>query len=469
MRIRMHRKSLLWIVSGLFLLATQPVWGAHYRLIPLAQEGALNGRATDLNDAGTVVGFSQFPALASGGLVYKGYVWTEAGYETLTPLAIHVAKDKNLSFTKAWGINAAGHLAGESGYSNASDGDCKAVIKTAGPLRHPAPLQAGIVSRGCGINASGEICGQSGTTAAVWQAEALTLVPLAESTQSIALGINDAGDVVGEAQMATGKRPFLKRGSVVSELPPLAGMNQGSAQDINAAGSAAGWMVLNGYQDVAVLWKGESVVALPGLGMMMGCKAFGLNTAHEVVGQSQIPGSGWPMKWGAVLWKEAESVVDLSLLVSPETRAAWHMACATAINSHGWITGYGTFNNREAGFVLKPEITQSVGGTIITMLPGYPLPVKGGTVCLEGTGLTAETGDDGRFFIADVPEGTFELVFSAEGLKSKIISVTISEADDVVISETETLLVAGLSGDVDGSARLDMTDAHRALTGSAGL
>jgi len=65
----------------------------------------------------------------------------------------------------------------------------------------------------------------------------------------------------------------------------------------------------------------------------------------------------------------------------------------------------------------------TITGIVTNALTGQPLP--GATVRVDGTGLSATTGSDGRFVLSGVPSGTRTLRTSASGFVTETRTVTV--------------------------------------------
>lgn len=87
-------------------------------------------------------------------------------------------------------------------------------------------------------------------------------------------------------------------------------------------------------------------------------------------------------------------------------------------------------------FVLTAIPTYTVSGTV-TDAGGTAL--EGATVVIEGTGLSAVTGSDGSYAIADVEEGTYDITASKEGYVSQTKTVTVNSdvTVDFVLEEAQ--------------------------------
>jgi probable HAF family extracellular repeat protein len=132
---------------------------------------------------------------------------------------------------------------------------------------------------------------------------------------SIAWGMNDLGQVVGESHPPGGSRPVLWNNDAAHSpfaLPLLAGDNYGVASKINNWGH--------------ILGSSAASDALTG-----------------TVGPARL-----------VIWRdggvfEIQGLLDAAL-------AGWTITAATGINNVGQISGFGTFNGETHGFILTPVI-----------------------------------------------------------------------------------------------------------------
>lgn len=173
------------------------------------------------------------------------------------------------------------------------------------------------------FNQSGQAAGyasndQIGQHAVLWKNDAKhTVVDLGVfpgDWTSVAWGINDAGQVVGESHPAGMDRPVMwdnDAAHTVSELPVLPGDNVGSASEINMLGQIIGW----------------SAYRTP-------------DTTNTTVGTY-------------VLWQDG-AVYDLQSLLEPLTGAGWVITGALGLNNLGQIVGVGKYNGAVASFVMTP-------------------------------------------------------------------------------------------------------------------
>ena len=153
-------------------------------------------------------------------------------------------------------------------------------------------------------------------------------------TDSMALGINALGQVVGSAFRHLGSsqeyRPFLwdpKRGMIDLGTPP--GRPYGAAYDVNDHGQVVGEVWGDGARR-GVLW--DPVQDIIDLGTLAG-SAQGLNNLGEVVGQSSLE--------GAFFWSQSTG------MTRPSTPGAVDRD-AVDINDAGQIAGTATFYDGQA-------------------------------------------------------------------------------------------------------------------------
>lgn len=158
--------------------------------------------------------------------------------------------------------------------------------------------------------------------AVVWNRKKLALDLTSDlgATNCAATGINNLGDIVGDADGVV----FVRRKGVVKRLGP------GTALDINDAGLIAGYAP--GL--VPVLWRNEVREYLPGLDgpIAYGHTITAMNNAGDVVGFT-YPETG-PLHSTAVLWRNGRAI-DLGRYPGGTISAAY------GINDKGQIVGEG--------------------------------------------------------------------------------------------------------------------------------
>lgn len=174
--------------------------------------------------------------------------------------------------TASWasGINAAGQVVGEAVLA---DGGARAVRWDRGHITNLGALPGAQVSGAEAINDAGQIVGGGGTAAGgtsyhalLWDRGAIVDLGTLGGQGSLALAINDAGVVVGEADVAGGaQHAFIWHHGRMADLndliPPGGGLVLESARAINAAGEIVGIGLRNGHDHAFVLRPREATIA----------------------------------------------------------------------------------------------------------------------------------------------------------------------------------------------------------------
>jgi uncharacterized membrane protein len=262
-------------VKGVLWDATDTASVSAVVLAPLG-DGSYSA-AYGINDTNLVVGESE------NGL---GGAFVAAYWETpTTPVALDAGTS---SMSAAYGVNAGGNIVGEATISDVNTavywGDIEALI---------APLAGidgatNVYGAAYNINAGGLIVGEAensaGDTVAVYWADARSsaepLSALAGQTSSVAMGVNTAGVIVGEAVVngVTHAVRWQNTGAAAEDLGPI--NFDSAAYAINDNGRVAGFAETTGNVDQAVIWQGTTRTPV----IQTASSAIGVNNGGRVVG-----------------------------------------------------------------------------------------------------------------------------------------------------------------------------------------
>jgi probable HAF family extracellular repeat protein len=312
------------VKNAVFLLIFAAAAAAN-PIYTVADLGGIDGSATGyaINNSGTVAGWAQNP---SGG--EQAFVSTPAGLQALSSGPYE---------SYAYGINDAGTVVGTT-YD--ASGQAHATIwSPAGTT----VLAAG--SYAMAINAAGEVVGGNGQAFAVVNGKIQNLTSVAGINWSAAYGVNNAGTVVGDGQMANGTfRAIIWNPNGSTSLLGTFGGNSSQATGVNNSGEVVGFASLaDGYQN-AFAEIGGSMLDLGTLGGGSSY-AYGINDSGEIVGYSWLADGGQ----SAFLYYDGTMLNLNSLLPS---NSGWNLLQAYAINDSGQITGTGLYDGQLSAFVL---------------------------------------------------------------------------------------------------------------------
>jgi probable HAF family extracellular repeat protein len=213
------------------------------------------------------------------------------------------------------------------------------------------------------VNLSGMVAAQSGSrdgarsSAAVWSSNrrlhALDAVP--GSDYSDALGINNQGDVVGVASLATAMTAvFWSASGFYRILDPVPGDSSSRAYAVNNLGQVAG--VSSGARGIrACLWTPDGTAHPLASDGQSATEAFGLNNHGQIVGWG-----GMRFSKHAILWNSpAQSPLDLGTLPNDSNSRA------LAINDAGNVVGSSSDSHGTRAFLW----TEKAGMSLLSGLP----------------------------------------------------------------------------------------------------
>lgn len=305
-------------------------------------------RATNINDRGVVVGWSQ-PA-GGGATPRRGFRWTCRG--GLEDLGDHKPQDHYTPMD----VNNRGVI---TGVMREVDGSSRrAFLWEDGVFTDLGTFGTGNFSEGNGINDRDQVAGTFNTTpggdphAFVWEAGFFTdLGVIPGGTRSFAAEINDAGVVVGHGNTAPPEahdHAFRWVAGAGTDLGVPDGTPDSIAFDVNNRGSIVGWSP--NAPERGWVWKPESgfelLARLPG-GFFT--KAVGIQKAGHIVGWADDGDAAIH----ATIWEGGGLPLDLNDVLPPGS--GWELTEATAINGHEQIVGQGNIGGERHAFLLTQK------------------------------------------------------------------------------------------------------------------
>ena len=230
-------------------------------------------------------------------------------------------------------------------------------------------------------------------------------IPAMADDQSYAVGINNAGAVVGYMYDGSGNsRPFLYRNGQTTNLGVAPGAFGGWAIDINDAGTIVG--IATGGTNYPVMYKDGAWTSLAPE-FQHGGWTFGINEAGEVAGRVNVIANN-DFITRAFRYRDGA----LTLLGDP-------LANSTPgdINNHGVIVGaYGPENNRRAfvehagRFVDLNTLLEPGSGWVLRHAEGIS---DAGHIVGYGR---SRNGSERAFMLVPVPEPGFIAVAGVAGM-----------------------------------------------------
>jgi probable HAF family extracellular repeat protein len=303
------------------------------------------GSANRINDHGVVTG--QVPELRPGQGPEDAFVW-DRGVKTL----VGTLGGRSTSIAA---INDRGQV---TGWSELAGGERRAFIWDDGVMTNLGTL-GGNESRATGINRFGQVIGVSTTAqhenrAFIWDAGAMTnLGTLGESPTSITpTAINRAGQVVGVSMSAPNHtRAFVWHDGVMSELQAPSGFVDAIAEGINDRGEIIGearpegdhtWNAFHAF-----VWKRDQIVDLGAHS-----SALAINDHGQVMVRT-FPDLRTTL---TILWDRGESIG----LGSFGSNQSVH---GMALNNRGAIVGLATVPQQGVhAFVWDNGVLTDLGG-----------------------------------------------------------------------------------------------------------
>jgi probable HAF family extracellular repeat protein len=189
-------------------------------------------------------------------------------------------------------------------------------------------------SHAYGMNDRGQVVGDAITAtgashAFLWDKGVMTDLGTLGGTGSAARAINDRGQVVGLSTIATGEvRAFLWEKGVMTDLGTLTGVGNSAAQGINNRGQVVGWSNTATDAGHAFLWDKGHMIDL-------GALDDGNTSASAINDDGDVVGSAWLANQDvnrAFLWKNG-------VMTALEPLPGDSEGAASSINSRGQVVG----------------------------------------------------------------------------------------------------------------------------------
>jgi probable HAF family extracellular repeat protein len=347
-----------------------------------AQTGSAQSRYT-VTDLGTLPGFENsfvWPQTLNNLVHVAAYASNEADPNAIFGVSPYLWKgpaDIDLlpgfpdsPYTIATGLNDRDQVVGMSGPD--PDGKYCAVLWERGMLHNLGTLPGDLGSQAYLINNAGMVVGDSYS----WNAELETLVtiavywnpgksfplpPLHDGTVSVAWGVNDRGQIVGQSGDDEHFHTVLWSTSPkagVVDLGTLGG-DSSSPNAINNHGEVVGTAQTAGGDWHSALWDKSGITDLGNFGDdPFGC-AWALNNCGQIVGFSGVDYSDGSTAH-ALLWENG-TMINLQDQIPGDS--GWVLRQALGINDQGQIAGFGQFNGKMRAFLLTPTVAAQANAT----------------------------------------------------------------------------------------------------------
>ena len=167
------------------------------------------------------------------------------------------------------------------------------------------------------LNSAGQVVGYALTSAYqafLYSGGTMFNLGALGGVESYAHGINDAGQVVGSAQIITGEmHAFLYAADTMIDLHPV-GSSQSAAIAINNAGQVAGYNLTAAGECHAFVWQNGILSDIGAIGLTS-CEIWDINALGEIVGVLQTVSA----ELHAFAWTSTLGIVDLGTLGGVES------------------------------------------------------------------------------------------------------------------------------------------------------
>jgi probable HAF family extracellular repeat protein len=351
MSIVQARRGLAQAVVAAFALgmfAAADASAASYTIIDLGNfPDGESSQAMALNGSASVVGY-----VPAGPVLTRAFLWKGG---TLRDLNSDLPSGEAETKAVAYGISPAGHVVGH--VWTTTDG------KTTGSAYLWKDGQTTLLETLSGAhdaNSVGQVAASGGGPNHYiqpyrWWNGVITGLGTLGGPGGVALGINEAGEIVGEASTQASSHAFLWRDGVMRDLGTLGGCVS-IAWDISDTGFVAGRADRPGYCDAqwhAALWRDGRIYDLGVLLGHFGSQAFAVNSHGQVVGESR---AAFGAEQRAFLYSEGR-LWDLNDLIP--AHPDWFLLTATDIDDAGRIVGTGYHDGVYHAFLATPSTPPS--------------------------------------------------------------------------------------------------------------
>jgi probable HAF family extracellular repeat protein len=344
----MKRSSLT--VARLIIATAALAFGSAHAVVPYRVTDLGPGSALSINNVGQVLG-------STGGQLPRSYIFTPGSGATFLPQGFGAAGSSAL--------NDAGLVAGT--FLFPGTGQFRAALfDPARGLIDLGTLPGGGTSLAYGVNNAGQVVGEARTDLAQFRAfrwsAATGMVDLgalggAANLMSSGRAINGAGQVTGYSARADGTfslHAFIHDpASGLVDIDTLAGSGRSAGAAINDAGHATGeiFNLTEPFGEHAFLYKPETGMVMLVAPGGLASRGLGINAKDHIVGELIPPlgGGGLPF-----LYNGGPSFIDLNTVLEPTSGAGWTLEVATDINDFGQIVGIGRRDGVAHGFLLTP-------------------------------------------------------------------------------------------------------------------
>lgn len=331
MAIRMPLRALA-LGALVFCLGAQAE--TRYRVLDLGVLEAGEGSfAVSINEQGVVVGSSGANA----------FVYREGRMQPLFDAAGRRLKGAGLD------INDRGDIVGAQ---PSGRGDFLPFLIRDGQFLDPT-TSLGPTDNGMAwaINSAGQITGYKNRKAFIHNGHTSRYIPLGTVNVSAGFDVNDAGHVVGVADLGRTSRLFLYDGTTANWIGEPASIDFSTAvARINNKGQVL--FNINTSAD-ALLYEDGVATNIGKLTQDGGTYAYNLNDKGQVVGTSLVKFDTPLDQYHGFLYENGV-MHDLNDLLIPTAARRWTLESAWDINERGQIVGYGQINGAQHAFLATP-------------------------------------------------------------------------------------------------------------------